>query len=106
MGWGARSPLIFLETTPLTPPPLISRSGSGTEFSTMHAEYHGSKQHIHFKTPTYSKCHSRFHFSRIEIDYKVKEKKIINPLLSPLIYFKHIWGRGVNREGGLFNLAK
>jgi len=88
------------------PPSLISRSGSGIEFPAMHAEYHRTKQHICFKTPTYSKCHSCFHFSRIEINYKVKKKKFRNPLLSPLIYFKHIWGRGVNREGGLFTLAK
>ena len=61
------------EMTP--PPPLITRSESGIEFPAKHAEYHGTKQHICFKTPTYSKCHSCFHFSRIEINYKVKEKK-------------------------------
>ena len=77
-------------------PHLISKSGSGTEFPAMHAEYHGNKRHICFKTPTYSKCHSCLHFSRIEINYKVKKKKIINPLLN----------KGVKGEEGLFNLAK
>ena len=84
-------------TPPSPPPPLISRSGSGIEFPAKHAEYHGTKQHICFKTPTYSKCHSCFHFSRIEINYKVKEKNHKSSVESPYLFQAHLGEGG----GGL-----